>query len=249
MNLDPISTNELNPIISNWFSIHPMGITVKNGVDRPEPPPIDAIDLLGYYLSFKTDELKWQVGAWCNLYINYYGTDVYHQKSSIVKRKPQTIEVWAYVERNIPDHIRLPGVSFECHRLVASIKNHRLQYTYLRLCRLFNLKYKEFEQWLRDKSLVENSQPSYQDQLFVAQQEAYNSEVKRQEAETRADKAERKLNQSTQLAESPILPPPTTGPDLTDLDWTHLLQVKDTLIDNGYTSVTVWSNGDITWHR
>lgn len=93
---------------------------------------------------------------------------------------------------------------------------------------------------------IKDNAPSYpQDATFEAEQQAYQAGKERDEANDRADKAERRMKE----IEARVLPPPTTGPDLTDLDWTHLLQVKDTLIDNGYTSVTVWSNGDITWHR
>ncbi len=244
-------TTEADSVLSEWFDIYPMGIKLK---DPFSFPPIEAIDVLGYNLAINTDSLKWHIGAWCNHYIDFYGSDVYHQKAGIVKRKPQTIEVWAYVERNVPDACRVKDVTFECHRLVASIKDYKKQRIYLRLCRLFCLKHYEFENWLKERGLVEMSQPKYQDRLFDAEKAAYEVEVKRQEAEAQAGHANQRIAQlEAQLEnalEGQIEAVESDSDDLPTYVDNALASLKNYLqvdSDDGFESVTVFANGSILW--
>lgn len=230
-----MTTQTLDPteiVLFEWFDIRPMGIELYPGVK----PPQEAFEALGYYISTKADEIRWHAGAWCNLFIKYYGPQVYEQTAILCFRKPSTLETWAYVERNVPPEARVVGLSLEFHRLVAGLKAPTVQKLYLRFCRLYGLRHSQFEQWLKNRVPVETSQPKYHDKLFEAQVENHELEIKYQEA----------LSEITRLKSQP---PPSTGPDLSDLDWTHLLQVKDTLIDNGYQSVTIHANGDVTWHK
>lgn len=92
---------------------------------------------------------------------------------------------------------------------------------------------------------IKDNAPSYpQDATFEAEQRNHNTEKERDEA-----LAEIAQLRTQPPAESSLLPLPSTGPDLTELDWTGLLQIKDILIDNDISAVTIHSNGDITWHK
>lgn len=248
MNLDPTEI-----VLFEWFDILPMGIEVCPGVD----PPKAAWDALVYYLATKSDKLAWRIGATCNKYPKKYHTDLYIEFSSLTGLSSWTIQQYAYVERHIPYEARVGGLSIWLHRPVAKVEYSGVQQNYLEACKEKGWNVGEFETFLKSQGEQVEEHHYQSDKKFEDDKRQYDmandlADAKRQLEETRAelDEAKSKLESTPKpAAESPILPPPSPGPDLTDLDWNGILQVKDTLIDYGYSSVTVHSNGDVTWHR
>lgn len=140
-------------VLFEYFDFRPQGIKVYPGC----VPPPEAFEALGYYISTKADEVRWWAGAWCNLFIKFYGSEVYEKTAVVCFRKPSTIETWAWVERSIPFEYRVPGLTLEFHRLVAPLDNHKLQRLYLRFCRFYGLRFTQFEDWLKRRAIVETS--------------------------------------------------------------------------------------------
>lgn len=252
MNLEvtPITSPELSPLIENSFAIYPTGILIKNG----SIPPAEIFDLLGYYLSVRGDEMRWHVGSYCAMYSHYY-PEIYKIKAQQFFIKPQTVEVWATVCRRIPFEIRTPKLSIWFHKLVSPIDDQDIQAKYLAHCLENNMKYRDFEEWVyKQRNLP--IPPTHEDRQFQQQinehkelnhlTELYKEmSLRLSETETE-NKRLKKQVENSQPVQSPKISNP---PELTELDWNGLLQVKDTLINNGYQSVTIHANGDITWHK
>lgn len=158
-----ITSPELSPMIEQNFAIYPTGILIRNG----QVPPAEIFDLLGYYLSVKGDEMRWQVGSYCAMYSHYY-PEIYKIKAQQFFIKPQTIEVWATVCRQIPFEIRIPELSIWYHKLVAPIDDTETQERYLKHCLDNGMKYREFEEWVyKQRNLP--IPPSYEDRQFQRQ--------------------------------------------------------------------------------
>lgn len=234
-------TTELDPakiVLFEYFDFRPMGIKVYPGII----PPKEAFEALGFYIAARADEIRWLAGAWCNLFIRFYGPEVYEKTAVVCFRKPSTVETWAYVERNVPYEARVPGLTLEFHRLVATLKDPQAQKLYLRFCRLYGLRHSQFEQWLKDKVPVEMSQPRYSDRLLEAQQEAYNNEVAYQEqvAENRRLQEEIKRLQPIPDPEPPDLPYPLAM---------TASNLANRLRETGFSRVTIWADGGMKWER
>lgn len=240
-------TTELTPldplteiVLFEYFDFRPMGIKVYPGII----PPKEAFEALGYYIASKADEVRWLAGAWCNLFIKYYGPEVYEKTAAICFRKPSTVETWAYVERNVPYEARVSGLTLEFHRLVATLKDPQVQKLYLRFCRLYGLRHSQFEEWLKNRVPVETSQPKYRDRLYDAQQEAYSNEVAYQEQVVE----NQRLQAEIERLHSEKIPAPVPA-DLPYPVAMGISNLSNQLGELGYSSVTVYRNGDVRWTK
>lgn len=236
-------------ILSTYFHIHPQGVEVCPGIEPTEA----AWEALAYSIVVRTDTSAWQIGAVCNKYPKKYRKDMYTFFHSLTSLSTWTIQQYAHIERCVPYEARVEGLSIWLHRPVARIEESDAQQGWLIMAKEKGWSVDEFERQLKNVG-VEVEEHHYQsDKSFEDDKRQYDMANDLAETRRKLEEAETELNQTKALLETTpkteALSSPSTGPDLTDLDWTHLLQVKDTLIDNGYTSVTIHSNGDITWHK
>lgn len=152
------------------FIISPLGIQLGD-YDRLSEADFEA---LLYHLATKQDELRWQVAAACNLYERAFRNHAYERAASIFELSPETIETWAYIERNVPYEIRRSERSIWFHKLVAKLEPD-LQAEYLDYCIEHDLSHSRFEAWLIKQKDADLPPITYRsDRLFELEQENYN---------------------------------------------------------------------------
>lgn len=243
MTTQPLDQNEI--VLFEWFDIRPMGIEVCPGVD----PPKVAWDALVYYLADKSVKLSWRIGATCNKYPKKYHAEIYTMFASLTGLTDYTIQQYAYVERHVPYGIRNPDLSIWLHRPVAKVRNAVLQRDYLEECQLNGWNVTQFEDWLKSQGEQVEEHHYQSDAKFEDDKHQYDMANELADTKRERDDLRVELKQAKQVLESTPKLSPSTGPELTDLDWGGILQVKDTLIDYGYSAITIASNGDVTWHK
>lgn len=238
-----ISGSEL---IDQYFNIYPTGISLKN---PQEVPPIEAFDVLGYSLAGKADELRWQAASFCNLYKKYY-PNIYEEKAQHFFVRPQTIEVWAYVERNVPPENRTNEKTIYHHRVVAKIDDKQQQANYMQHCVDNNLSVRGLEKWVAQQR-NEPAPPSYEDRQFKRMQAEYKDLDRLTRINTALVlKIQELENTIKELEQAAAIEPPAIAPaDLPGYATRALGDIENALLEFSYSSVTVYQNGDVRWHK
>lgn len=127
-------------VLGQFFEFTPVGIKTIG------QPPRAAFDALGMHLAANLDTLRWQLGAWYNLYRLNFGpgscdaaTAMYFLNVSL-----DTIKRYAYIEANVPYDLRLPDKTIWYHDLVASLPFDRqkqcLDYLQAHNCNYYGFK-------------------------------------------------------------------------------------------------------------
>ena len=164
-------TTYSDSLLSQYFDIRPMGVSVCDGIK----PPTEAFDALLLSLGGDMDNLRWQTAAACNLYERYHRKQAHLIAASRFDCSPETIATWCYIERKVPYNARVNGLSIWFHKLVATVANPTLQRVYLETCLEYGWPESTFEQWLREQRQVEIPESHWQsDWQFEQEQQVYN---------------------------------------------------------------------------
>lgn len=165
-----MSLTIIEPPLSTAFQILPLGITVKNG----EEPTEQEFQALFEYLVFNRDKLRWQMAAACNLFSRYHRKNAYEKAAYLLDLSPETIETWAYIERNVPYDYRRGNLKISFHKLVAKLPPDE-QRDYLDYCILNKMTYSTFERWLNIQMNIETPPVVYRsDRLHELEIDNYN---------------------------------------------------------------------------
>lgn len=166
-------------LLSEHFTFNDTGLTVTGA------PTQQHFDLCILHLATRLDRLRWQVAAWANEYRRRFGVTAYEKAVALagLSVKPETVERWAYIERNVPPCNRVPELSLWYHDAAAKL-SPEAQPEAFTACLEQNMTCSEFYAYCA--KLVARGAPvtpvAYpDDRKFELTQELYNLEVKYQE--------------------------------------------------------------------
>lgn len=171
-------------LLAEYFAFTDTGLTVTGA------PTQAHFDLCALQLAANLDKLRWQIGAWANEYRRRFGGNAYERAVAVsgFSVKSETIEQWAYVERNVPPDNRRAELSLWYHRIVAKLPPVA-QPEALEYCIKKGLGYSKFFNYVANLGCSEGTEAlsprpgNSDDKKLELTQELYNLEIKYQEKE------------------------------------------------------------------
>jgi len=168
-------------ILAKYFTFTDTGLTIIGA------PTQQHFDLCALQLATNLDKLRWQIGAWANEYRKRFGGNAYEKAVAVsgFSVKPETIEQWSYVERNVPSENRRSELSLWFHRIVAKLPPET-QPEALGACFDGNMTYTTFNSYVAENYRELKTTPppppgNSSDRKYDLTKELYNLEIKHQE--------------------------------------------------------------------